>query len=51
MLGDREVIREVIAQAWAQSPAGVIAAIALTPVAVLVCWFLLVVAIVAGTPA
>ena len=45
------MIRAVVREAWAHSPGEVIAAIALTPVAVLVGWFLLVVAIVAGTPA
>lgn len=45
------MIREVVRQAWAQSPGQVIAALALTPVAVLACWVLLVVAIVAGSPA
>lgn len=45
------MIRDVVRQAWAQSPGGVLAAIALTPVALLACWVLLVVAIVAGSPA
>jgi len=45
------VIREVVSFAWAQSPGQVVAAVLLTPVAVLVGWALLVVAIVAGTPA
>jgi hypothetical protein len=45
------VIREVIAEAWAQSPAGVLAAVLLAPVVVLVGWFVLVVAILAGAPA
>jgi hypothetical protein len=45
------VIRDVVADAWAQSPRRVLAAIAAVPVVVLVVWLLLVVAIVAGTPA
>jgi hypothetical protein len=47
----RVVIREVVSSAWAESPAQVAAAVLLTPVAVLVGWVVLVVAIVAGTPA
>ncbi len=44
------MIRDVVAQAWAQGPAHVVAAVLLTPVAVLAGWVVLVVAIVAGTP-
>lgn len=47
----RVVIRSVIAEAWAQSPAQVVAAVLLTPLAVMVGWAVLVVAIVAGSPA
>jgi hypothetical protein len=39
-----------ISSAWAQSPAQVIAAVLLTPLAVVAGWAVLVVAIVAGTP-
>lgn len=45
------MIREIVAQAWAESPARVILAVALTPVVVLIARAMLVVAIVAGTPA
>ena len=44
------MIREIVAQAWAQSPAKVMAAVALAPLAVLIVWGLLVIAIIAGTP-
>lgn len=45
------MIRELAAAAWAQSPARTVASVALTPVVVVVAWALLVVAIVAGSPA
>lgn len=45
------MIRQVVREAWAQSPAEVIAAVLLTPVAVLVCWFLLVVVLLVGASA
>jgi hypothetical protein len=45
------VIADIARQAWAQNPARVLAAIAAVPVVVLACWLLLVVAIVAGSPA
>jgi hypothetical protein len=45
------MIREVIAEAWAQSPAQVVAAVLLTPVACLVGYVVLVFSIVAGSPA
>ena len=44
------MVTEVIRAAWAQSPAQVIAAVALAPVAVVLAWVLLVVVIVAGSP-
>jgi hypothetical protein len=44
------VIAECVRAAWAQSPAQVVAAVLLTPVAVLVGWMVLVVVIVWGTP-
>jgi len=45
------VIRDVVSAAWARSPAQVIAAVALAPVAVVLAWVLLVAVIVAGSPA
>lgn len=44
-------VLDVVAQAWAESPARVVAAIALAPVVVIVGWLVLVVAIVAGSAA
>lgn len=41
---------EIVREAWAESPARVIAAVLLTPPAVIVGWAVLVVAIVAGSP-
>lgn len=41
------MIREVIAAAWAESPGGTVAAIALTPVAVVAIWFLTCMALLA----
>jgi hypothetical protein len=45
------VIGDIVRQAWAHSPAQVVAAVLLTPVGCVVAWVVLVVAIVAGTPA
>jgi hypothetical protein len=45
------MIRDVIAESWAQSPRQVVAAVLLTPLAVLAGWAVLVVLIVAGSPA
>jgi hypothetical protein len=45
------VIREVVREAWSQSPAQVIATVLLAPVAVVLVWALTVFAILAGTPA
>jgi hypothetical protein len=45
------VIREVIREAWAQSPAKFIAGVLLTPVALVACWLIVVVVIIAGSPA
>jgi len=45
-----EVIRDIVSAAWAQSPARVIAAVLLTPVAVAAGWVWLVFVIVMGTP-
>jgi hypothetical protein len=44
------VIRDIVSSAWDRSPAQVIAAVALAPVAVALAWLLLVVVIVAGSP-
>jgi cell division protein FtsX len=44
------VIRDIARQAWAQSPARVVGAIAAVPVVVIACWLLLVTLIVLGTP-
>jgi hypothetical protein len=44
------MIRDIIRRAWAESPAQVILSVPLTIAAVVVGWFVLVVAIVAGTP-
>ena len=44
------MIRSIVASAWAESPRQVIAAVLLTPLAVLVGWVALVVAIVMGSP-
>jgi hypothetical protein len=45
------VIRDLVSAAWAQSPAQVIAAVALAPVAVVLAWITIVVVIVSGGPA
>lgn len=46
------MIRSIVRQAWAESPRRVVAAVLLTPVAVLFGWLWLVVVIVAfGAPA
>lgn len=45
------MIRDILRDAWAQSPVGVVLSIAVTPLALVAAWALLVFAIVAGTPA
>ena len=45
------MMRAIASAAWAESPARVIAAVLLTPVAVAAVWLATVVVIVAGTPA
>jgi hypothetical protein len=45
------MLRELVAEAWAQSPRRTLAAIAATPLVVAAAWVVLVVAIVAGSPA
>lgn len=45
------MIRDIVRDAWAESPAGVVLSIAAAPVAVLAAWALIVVAIVALSPA
>lgn len=45
------MIRDILRDAWAQSPAGVVLSVAAAPLAVLAAWALLVVAIVALSPA
>jgi hypothetical protein len=45
------VIRDIVRDAWAESPAGVVLSIAAAPVAVLAAWAVLVFAIVALSPA
>lgn len=45
------MIAAIIRDAWAESPAGVVLSIAATPFALLAAWALLVVAIVALSPA
>ena len=44
------MIRDVIAQAWAESPARVVGAVLAAPFMVAALWALLVVVIVAGSP-
>lgn len=44
-------VLDVVTQAWAQNPARVVLAIAATPFVVAAGWFVLVVAILAGSPA
>lgn len=45
------MIRDILRDAWADSPAAVVLSIAVTPVALLAAWAVLVFAIVAGSPA
>lgn len=45
------MIREIVRDAWAQSPARVIGSVIAAPFVVAAWWVVLVVAIVAGTPA
>jgi hypothetical protein len=45
------MLRQLVAEAWADSPARCVAAIAAVPLVVAAAWVALVVLIVAGTPA
>jgi hypothetical protein len=45
------VIADIVRDAWAESPAGVVLSIAVAPFALVAAWALLVVAIVALSPA